>query len=54
MPRHLHGCGRDSRNRFPIFLADEGQVADRENLGMARHAQIPIDLHPPGAIEVNS
>src|SRR5262249_29917650 len=45
----LHGHLRNPRQRLAVLI-ERGGVADDEDLGMARHAAIPLDPHTSGPV----
>src|SRR5207244_9947088 len=46
----LDGHRRHTGQRFAILMSKMGQIANHENLGMARDAEVGLHLHPPGSI----
>src|SRR5262250_1023010 len=50
----LNGHGSYSREPFPVFILQGGQVADHEHLGMARQRQIRLYHHASGTIAGHS
>src|SRR6266704_2972314 len=44
----LDGHRRHAGQRFPILMGKMGQIANHENLGMARDGEVGLHLHPPG------
>ena len=46
----LDGHRRHTGQEFTILMGKMGQIANHENLGMARDGEVGLHRHPPGSI----